>query len=178
MNKLVIIDRDGVINHDSQAYIKSPEEWLPIEGSLEAIAALNRGGYQVVIATNQSGIARGHYDLPMLNSIHEKLHRELLKVNGQVDEIFFCPHQPSDNCECRKPKPGLMLQIQKKYNVDLKECFFIGDSTTDIQLARTVGCKPILVLTGNGAKTLNENPDMQEILHFKNLAESVNYILS
>lgn len=177
MKKLIILDRDGVINHDSSEYIKSPDEWLPIAGSLEAIAHLNRAGYHVVIATNQSGIARGYYDLETLDRIHEKLVDELAQVGGYVDEIFFCPHHPEDKCNCRKPKPGLFYQIQEKYKIDLKNVFFIGDSLSDMQVAREVGCRPILVLTGKGVKTLAENPELREILSFANLAVAAEYVL-
>ncbi len=175
--KLIIIDRDGVINYDSDVYIKSPEEWLPIPGSLEAIAELNRAGYQVVVATNQSGIARGLYDLNMLEKIHKKIADELAKLGGRIDEIFFCPHHPDENCECRKPKPGLLYRIQKKYAVNLKDIFFIGDSIRDIQAAQTAGCKPILVLTGNGKWFLKEYPELLTIPHFGDLAAAVRYIL-
>jgi len=146
IKKFIILDRDGVINYDSDHYIKSPEEWHAIPGSLEAIADLNRAGYHVVVATNQSGIARGHYDLETLDRIHEKLMRELASVGGYIDEIFFCPHHPNDHCECRKPKLGLFLQIQKKYTVHFAETYFIGDSYTDMQVAEATGCKPILYL--------------------------------
>ncbi len=174
---LIILDRDGVINFDSEEYIKSPDQWIPIPGSLEAIAALNRAGYQVVVATNQSGVARGYYDLEMLDSIHEKMVHELAAVGGYIDEIFFCPHHPDENCECRKPKPGLLYQIQKKYAVDLADVIFIGDSIRDIQAAQTVGCKPMLVLTGSGEKFLQQYPELATTPQFANLAAAVEFIL-
>lgn len=177
MTNIIIIDRDGVINFDSPAYIKSPEEWLPIPGSLEAIAQLNRHNYQVVIATNQSGVARGYYDLETLDRIHEKLIAELAAVGGFVTEIFFCPHHPDENCFCRKPKPGLLHRIQEKFSVDLKNTFFIGDSWTDMQVAFAMGCKPILVLTGNGNKTLTEHPELANIQCFADLAKASDYII-
>jgi len=149
----IILDRDGVINYESHEYIKSPEEWLPIPGSLEAIATLNQAGYQVLIATNQSGLARGYFDLAMLEKIHAKLHAALHACGGTLTEIFFCPHHPADGCFCRKPQPGLFFQIRDKYALELKDVFFVGDSLCDVQAAKNAGCKPLLVLTGNGQKT-------------------------
>lgn len=172
----IILDRDGVINYDSPYYIKSPEEWHPIPGSLDAIAQLNRAGFRVIVVTNQSGIARGYYDLETLDHIHEKLMIELAKVGGYIEEFFFCPHHPDDNCFCRKPNPGLFYQIQKKYGIEFSDVYFIGDSITDLQVARSVGCKPILVLTGNGHQTLENYPNVVSIPYFSNLAESVKYI--
>jgi len=177
--KLIILDRDGVINFDSVGYIKSPDEWHPIPGSLEAIASLNRAGYQVVVATNQSGVARGYYDLAMLGKIHEKLASSLEKFGGKIEEIFFCPHHPDEKCGCRKPQLGMFHQIQKKYSpIDLKDTFFIGDSFVDMQVAFSLPCKPILVLTSNGQRTLKEHPELESIPHFANLAEAVQYILT
>ncbi len=177
MKKIVILDRDGVVNFDSLEYIKSPDEWQAIPGSLEAIAQLNRAGYHVIIVTNQSGIARGFYDLATLDQIHEKLIRELAAVGGHVDEILFCPHHPEVGCECRKPRPGLLYQIKEKYSVNLADTFFIGDSWTDMQVACTAGCKPILVLTGNGKKTLAEHPELTAIPSVADLAAAAQYIL-
>lgn len=173
----IILDRDGVINYDSDQYIKSPDEWQPIPGSLEAIALLNRHGYQVLVATNQSGIARGHYDLETLDLIHEKLMRELASVGGYVDEIFFCPHHPDEKCNCRKPQPGLIRRIQEKYKINLAETFFIGDSHVDILAAQSAGCKPLLVLTGNGQRLLANFPEFASIPSFADLAHAVDYVL-
>lgn len=173
----IILDRDGVINYDSDAYIKSPEEWLPIPGSLEAIAQLNRAGYQVLIATNQSGIARGLFDFDMLDLIHEKLLRELAAVGGYIQEIFFCPHHPEQNCFCRKPKPGLLLQMQEKYPVQMQHTFYIGDSYKDVQAAQTMGCRPLLVLTGRGKYELAEHPELAKVRSFVDLAEAVEFVL-
>lgn len=175
---LIILDRDGVINYDSDYYIKSPDEWLPIPGSLIAIAQLNRAGYRVVIATNQSGVARGLYDLEMLSQIHEKLIYELASVGGCIEEIFFCPHHPDENCGCRKPKLGMFKQIQEKYQADLSDTFFIGDTLTDIQVAKAVPCKPILVLSGKGQQALMMHPELAAVPHFLNLAEAVHYVLA
>ncbi len=174
---LIILDRDGVINYESNEYIKSPEEWVPIPGSLQAIAALNQAGYQVVIATNQSGVARGLFDLPMLEKIHAKLHAELESEGGKIADIFFCPHHPNDNCFCRKPQPGLFFQIREKYSVDLSQVFFVGDSISDIQAAKKAGCKPLLVLTGNGPKTLATFAQAVHIPFFKDLTGVVEFVL-
>lgn len=173
----IILDRDGVINYDSDYYIKSPDEWHPIPGSLEAIAWLNRAGYRVLIATNQSGIARGYYDIETLDLIHEKLMRELASVGGLVEEIFFCPHHPDENCECRKPKVGLFKQIQKKYPVNFAETFFIGDTLTDIQAAQTIGCKPILILSEKGKKVLAQHAELASVPSFPDLEAAVRYVL-
>ncbi len=174
--KLIILDRDGVINYDSYAYIKSPDELIFIPGSLEAIAELNRHHYQVVVATNQSGVGRGLFDVTMLNRIHEKILHALAALGGTIEEIFYCPHHPEDQCNCRKPKLGLFHQIQEKYQRDLKETFFIGDSEVDMMVALTLPCKPLLVLTSNGEKTV-ENPKYRDIPHFENLQKAVEYIL-
>ena len=154
--KLVILDRDGVINHDSDNFIKSPEEWRPIPGSLEAIARLNQAGYQVILATNQSGVGRGLFEVSTLNAIHDRMHRALGHIGGRVDAIFFCPHAQEANCECRKPKAGLLEEIARRFNVDLKGVPSVGDSLRDLQASAAVGAVPILVLTGKGEKTRAE----------------------
>ena len=132
-NQFIILDRDGVINYDSDAYIKKPEELKFIPGSLAAITELNRAGYTVVVATNQSGVARGYYDLAMLGRIHAKINQELANLGGHIDEIFFCPHHPDEHCDCRKPKLGMFYQIQKKFNITFADTYFIGDSVVDMQ---------------------------------------------
>jgi D-glycero-D-manno-heptose 1,7-bisphosphate phosphatase len=151
--KLVILDRDGVINFDSHDFIKSPEEWRPIPGSLEAIAKLNHAGYQVVLATNQSGVGRGLFEVSTLNAIHDRMHRALAQMGGRIDAIFFCPHAQDANCACRKPKAGLLVEIARRFNVDLKGVPTIGDSLRDLQAAAAVGAEPVLVLTGKGEQT-------------------------
>jgi len=151
--KLVILDRDGVINHDSDQYIKSPDEWRPIDGSLEAIARLNQWGWRVVVATNQSGIGRGLFGMDMLNAINGKMVKSLAQVGGRLDAIFFCPHAADSTCECRKPKPGLLLQIADRFNVELTNVPVVGDSLRDLQAAVAVDGTPYLVLTGKGQKT-------------------------
>ncbi len=151
--KLVILDRDGTINQDSEQYIKSPAEWKPIPGSLEAIARLTQGGWRIAVATNQSGIARGLFDMSTLNAIHAEMHRAVNLAGGRIDAIFFCPHAADSNCECRKPKPGLLREIASRFGVELDGVPMIGDSTRDVEAAAAAGAQPWLVLTGNGRKT-------------------------
>ncbi len=151
--KLVILDRDGTINQDSDQYIKSPQEWKPIPGSLGAIARLTQGGWRCVVATNQSGIARGLFDMSTLNAIHSEMHRAVGQAGGRIDAIFFCPHAADSNCECRKPKPGLLREIGSRFSVELEGVPVIGDSLRDVAAAAAVGARPFLVLTGKGKKT-------------------------
>ena len=151
--KLIILDRDGVINYDSDQFIKSPDEWKPIPGSLEAIARLNQEGYRVVVATNQSGIGRGLFDMPTLNAIHDKMHKSLAQVGGRIDAIFFCPHTNEADCSCRKPKSGMMLEISARYGVGLADVPAVGDSLRDLESAARLGASPYLVLTGKGNRT-------------------------
>ena len=151
--KLVILDRDGTINQDSAQYIKSPAEWKPIPGSLEAIARLTQGGWRIVVATNQSGIARGLFDMSTLNAIHTEMHRAVTQAGGRIDAIFFCPHAADSNCECRKPKPGLLHEIASRFGVELDGVPMVGDSLRDVAAAAAAGAQPWLVLTGNGRKT-------------------------
>jgi len=150
---LIILDRDGVINHDSDHYIKSREEWIPIPGSLEAISLLNKHGYIVAIATNQSGIARGYYSEATLADMHQKMIDLLKPLNGKIDGIFYCPHGPDDNCDCRKPKPGLYLQIARQFNTTLNGVIVVGDSYRDLEAALAVNANPVLVKTGKGLRT-------------------------
>lgn len=145
MLKLIILDRDGVINYDSPDYIKSPEEWHAIPGSLEAIARLNKAGYKIAIATNQSGVGRGYYSLETLEKINQKMFDAMKKVDAHVDALFFCPHKPEDNCDCRKPKPGLLVKIAEYLKIDLKDAIMVGDSERDIQAAQTAGVDGILI---------------------------------
>jgi D-glycero-D-manno-heptose 1,7-bisphosphate phosphatase len=154
MSDVIILDRDGVINHDSDDYIKSPEEWIPIDGSIDAIAALKHAGYRVAVATNQSGLGRGYFDLATLEAMHEKLHGLLAEHGVEIDGIFYCPHAPDDHCDCRKPKPGLLHLIRDAFDIDLEDTFFIGDSISDLKAARSVGARPVLVRTGKGERTL------------------------
>jgi D-glycero-D-manno-heptose 1,7-bisphosphate phosphatase len=151
--KLIILDRDGVINQDSDQFIKSPEEWRPIPGSLEAIARLCQADYRVVVATNQSGIARGLFDMPTLNAIHDKMHKAVALAGGRIDAVFFCPHGPEADCHCRKPRHGMLEEIASRYNMSLAEVPAVGDSLRDLEAAVKMGAAPILVLTGKGVKT-------------------------
>ena len=150
--KLVILDRDGTINEDRDDYVKSPEEWRPLPGALEAIARLNHAGWHVVLATNQSGLGRGLFEMSTLNQMHMKLTQQLAQHGGRIDAIFFCPHAPEDNCRCRKPLPGLFEQIGSRYGVDLSQVPAVGDTLRDLQAASSVGCKPHLVRTGKSAE--------------------------
>jgi D-glycero-D-manno-heptose 1,7-bisphosphate phosphatase len=154
--KLIILDRDGVINHDSDAYIKAPEEWRPIAGSLEAIARLTKAGYRVVVASNQSGVARGLFDLATLASIHAKMHQAVAAVGGRIDAVFFCPHAADAACNCRKPKPGMIEEILRRFDADARKVSVVGDSLRDLQAAAAVGCRPVLVLTGKGTDTMRK----------------------
>jgi D-glycero-D-manno-heptose 1,7-bisphosphate phosphatase len=167
---LIILDRDGVINYDSEQFIKSPDEWRPIPGSLEAIALLNRWGWRVVVATNQSGIGRGLFDMDMLNAIHDKMIKSLAQVGGRLDAIFYCPHSADSTCNCRKPKPGMLLEIGERFNADLTGVPVVGDSLRDLQSAAAVGGLPCLVLTGKGAKTRVEPELPEQTVVFENLA--------
>ena len=151
--KLIILDRDGVINQDSDAFIKTPDEWLPIAGSLEAIARLNQAGYKVVVATNQSGVGRGLFSMAALNAIHQKMHAAAQLAGADIDAVFFCPHAADDNCDCRKPKPGLFHEIAQRLDVSLKGVPTVGDSLRDLQAGYVAGCQPMLVLTGKGRLT-------------------------
>ncbi|MBI3069419.1 MAG: D-glycero-beta-D-manno-heptose 1,7-bisphosphate 7-phosphatase [Betaproteobacteria bacterium] len=175
--KLVILDRDGVINHDSAGFIKRPEEWDPIPGSLEAIAELNQAGFRVVIASNQSGLARGLFDMAALNAINDKMHKALGQAGGRIDAIFYCPHAAEANCACRKPKTGLFDEIARRLNVNLKDVPSIGDSLRDLQASAAVGARPMLVLTGEGARTRDEGGLPERTLVFADLAEAAKHIL-
>jgi len=152
--KLVILDRDGVINADSDQYIKSPEEWTPIPGSLEAIARLTQAGFRVVVATNQSGLGRGLFDMATLNAIHNKMHKAVNQLGGRIDAVFFCPHAQDAGCSCRKPQPGMLLEIAERFKLVLAGVPAIGDSLRDLQAASAAGARPILVLTGKGRQTV------------------------
>ncbi len=178
--KIVILDRDGVINHDSKDYIKSADEWLPIEGSIEAIARLSRAGLQVVVATNQSGLARGLFDQFALAQIHHKMCHMVEEAGGVIDGIFFCPHKPDDNCDCRKPGTGLLQQISREMHDDLKQSWFIGDSLKDLQAGRAYGCIPVLVQTGNGLTTQQALADnaLEKVAVFADLATVTEALLA
>lgn len=148
--KLVILDRDGTINQDSDVYVKSADEWLPMPGALEAIARLNHAGWHVVVASNQSGLGRGLFDVAALNAMHTKMHKLLSAVGGRIDAVFYCPHSPDEPCQCRKPAPGLFEQIGERYGMELTGVHTVGDSLRDLQAGAAAGCAPHLVLTGKG----------------------------
>lgn len=152
-SRLIILDRDGVINQDSDLYIKSPDEWIPIPGSPEAIAQLNQWGWRVVVCTNQSGIGRGLFGMDTLNAIHDKMIKTVAHAGGSIDAIFYCPHTNADECDCRKPKAGMLKEVAARYNVELADVPVVGDSLRDLQSALAVGAQPMLVLTGKGRKT-------------------------
>lgn len=175
--KLIILDRDGVINYDSDAYIKSPDEWRPIPGSLEAVTRLSKAGYRVVVATNQSGVARGLFDLPTLDRIHDKMKQAVAAAGGSIDAVYFCPHGPEDHCECRKPRPGLLKAIADNLKVGLKDVPAIGDALRDIQAAQAVGARPILVRTGKGEKTAQRGEGLSGVMVYPDLAAAVDALL-
>jgi D-glycero-D-manno-heptose 1,7-bisphosphate phosphatase len=176
--KFVILDRDGVINQDSDHFIKSPQEWIPIEGSLNAIARLSRAGIRVFIATNQSGLARGLFDIETLHAIHQKMLNEVQHQGGTIDAILFCPHGPNDQCDCRKPKPGLYLEVARRAGHSIKGVPVIGDSLRDLQAAEAVGARPILVRTGKGERTFAQLADqIADITVFDDLASAVEALL-
>ena len=154
--KLVVLDRDGVINHESDAFIKSPGEWIPIDGSIEAIGLLSRHGFTVAVASNQSGIGRKILDRQRLHAIHRKMRRTVNAAGGSIDRIVYCPHLPGDGCDCRKPLPGLLVRLARHYGVTMKGVPVVGDSARDLAAARAVDARPILVLTGNGRKTRDD----------------------
>lgn len=171
---LIILDRDGVINEDSDDYIKSPQEWEPIEGSLQAIATLTKNGYQVVIATNQSGIGRKLFTIDDLNSIHRKMDSHLAQYGGVIDAIFFCPHLPKDNCACRKPEPGLYYEISERLRISLNKVYCIGDKMTDVKAIQSAGGKPVLVRTGKGQAEIDQGLVPEGIPIYDSLASFVN----
>lgn len=174
---LVILDRDGVINHDSDDHVKSPQEWEPLPGSLDAIARLNRHGFRVVVATNQSGIRRKLFDIETLNRIHDKMHHDLAEVGGHIDAIFFCPCLPRDNCECFKPNPGMLIEIGARLRASLESVPVIGDSLRDVEAARAVDARPLLVRTGKGERTLADNPDL-DVEVFDDLAAAADALVA
>ena len=151
--RLIILDRDGVINHDSDEFVKSPSEWEPIDGSIEAIAELSNAGFTVAVATNQSGVGRKLIDLPTLEAIHKKMRQAVTDAGGDLGRIVFCPHHPDDNCDCRKPNPGLFNKLARQYGVPLNRVPMVGDSERDMVAAKAASGRPILVLTGNGQTT-------------------------
>ncbi|WPC05134.1 D-glycero-beta-D-manno-heptose 1,7-bisphosphate 7-phosphatase [Pseudomonas benzenivorans] len=174
--KLLILDRDGVINHDSDAYIKTLEEWIPMPGAIEAIARLSKAGWTVAVATNQSGLARGYYDAATLEAMHAHLRQLVAEQGGELGLIVHCPHGPDDGCDCRKPKPGMLQAIAEHYAVSLAGVWFVGDSSGDLQAAQAVDCQPVLVKTGKGERTLAK-PLPAGTLVFEDLAAVAAHLL-
>lgn len=175
--KLIVLDRDGVINQDSDAFVKTPDEWVALPGSLQAIARLSQADWTVVVATNQSGLARGLFDMATLNMIHDKMRREVMAAGGNIDAIFFCPHGPDDHCLCRKPLPGMFKDIARRYEAPLHNVPAVGDSLRDLQASHAAGCLPILVLTGNGRKTQDKGQLPEGTRVFDTLAAAVDTLL-
>jgi len=176
--KYIILDRDGVINYDSEHYIKTPDEWIPMPGSIEAIARLHQAGYKIAIATNQSGIARGLYNLDILNAIHEKLRSAVKLAGGNIDVIFFCPHHPEEQCGCRKPEPGMLLSAARHFDISLSGVHMVGDTWRDAQAAQQAGCTPLLVrsnMPGYFDDVSNKFPNVQK---FENLSQAVDFVLA
>ena len=175
--KIVILDRDGVINQDSVDFIKNPNEWIPIPDSLEAIARLNQHGFNVIIATNQSGIGRGLFDIETMNAINKKMLDLLAQVGGHIDAIFYCPHAEDSNCKCRKPKSGMLEEISTRFGANLKNIPAIGDATRDLEAYQAVGAQPILVKTGKGEETFVSKAYPKNTWIFNNLSQAVDKIL-
>ena len=176
--KLVILDRDGVINYDSDQFIKSPAEWKPIPGSLEAIARLTQAGFRVVVCSNQSGIGRGLLDMATLNAINEKMYKALAPLGGRIDALFYCPHPAEAGCSCRKPKPGMFEDIAQRFNTSIAGVPSVGDSLRDIEAAAAMGCRPMLVLTGKGRRTAADGGLPPDVLVFEDLAAAVHAIIA
>lgn len=176
--KLIILDRDGVINYDSDKYIKNVDEWEPIPGSLEAIANLTQNDFTVVVCSNQSGISRGLFSFEELNEMHTKMHKLVKQAGGEISAIFCCPHKPEDNCECRKPKPKMIFDICERFNVDnISTVMLVGDSARDLEAINNAGGIPVLVKTGNGKKTLTKSKIPPGTLVFENLFEVSEYLI-
>jgi D-glycero-D-manno-heptose 1,7-bisphosphate phosphatase len=176
--KLAILDRDGVINHDSEQFIKSPAEWRPIPGSIEAIARLNQNGWRIAVASNQSGIGRGLFDMATLNAINDKMMELVFRQGGRIDAIFFCPHTAAENCACRKPRTGMLEEIAARFHVDLKGVPCIGDSLRDLEAAEAVGAAPLLVLTGKGAATRAKGGMPRRTQVFADLEEASKHLVA
>ena len=176
--KVLILERDGVINEEPDDVVASAAEWQPIAGSLEAIARANSAGYHVVVASNQPGLAQGRLDIDALNDIHQRMFTELSMSGGHVDAVFFCPHAPEENCECRKPQPGMLVEIGERFHTGLQEVAVIGNSLRDIQAAKAVGARPILVRTGNWQHTMRHKQELVGVSVYESLATAVDALLS
>lgn len=175
---IIVLDRDGVINYDSDDYVKSVEEWIPLPRSMEAIGQLSKAGYEIAIATNQSGIARGYFDLDTLNAMHQKMVDLASEHGGTIQYIHFCPHGPDDHCDCRKPKAGLIDQIERKVNQTIAGSYMVGDSLRDLEAGVSKGLKPVLVLTGKGQRTLDKGVDLEDLQVFDDLMAFSEWLIS
>ena len=175
--KLIILDRDGVINEDSDDYIKSVDEWQPIPGSIEAIANLSKAGFTIAVATNQSGVGRGYYSLETLTAMHAKMTNLVQQAGGKISCIRYCPHTPDDNCDCRKPRPGLIHQIEKELSTNALGAWFVGDTIKDIEVATRCGCNPVLVKTGKGMRTLRNGLEFEGVKVVGNLREFADFLI-
>ena len=182
MTKLIILDRDGVINEDSDNYIRSVDEWIPVPGSIKAIAELSKAGYTIAVATNQSGLARGYFPESELDAMHNKMNTLVEAEGGKIETILFCPHSPDDHCDCRKPKPGMLKKLISLYDIAAYETWMVGDSLKDIQAGLSAGCKTALVKTGKGIRTLKvieeKEPQLKNTPLFNNLKEFSEQLLS
>jgi D-glycero-D-manno-heptose 1,7-bisphosphate phosphatase len=175
--RLLILDRDGVINEESDHFVKSPAEWKPIPGSLDAIASAYQFGFTIIVVSNQSGLSRGLFDIDQLNKIHTQMLSDVAKLGGRIEAVFFCPHGPEDRCRCRKPKPGLLLDVGNRLNANLNQATFIGDRASDIEAGQSVGAKFILVETGRGAETKSSFASDPELLIHTDLAAAVKWLV-
>ena len=176
-SKLIVLDRDGVINYDSDDYVKSVDEWIPLPGSMEALAKLTQAGFKIAIATNQSGISRGYFTVATLAAMHQKMLTLATEAGAKIDYIAYCPHGPDDHCDCRKPLPGLIHQIEKALNVDAKGCYMVGDSLRDLQAGQAAGMKAALVLTGKGQRTQTKNIGLEGVSIFTDLKHLIDQLL-
>ncbi len=178
MIKLIVLDRDGVINEDLEHPVASPDEWVPIPGSLEAIARLHQAGWRVAVATNQSGIERGLLDLETLHSIHQRMHELVNQAGGKIDVVAFCPHSELEQCSCRKPAPGMLYTICERLDIDPSNMIVVGDSLRDMQAAMVTAAAPVIVRTGKGQSTLDSNKGLEHIPAYDDLAAYVDTLLA
>ena len=178
MIKLIVLDRDGVINQDLARPIASPDEWTPIPGSLEAIARLTQAGWHLAVATNQSGIGRGLIDLDTLHAIHQRMHEKVNQAGGRIDVVAFCPHSDSSHCDCRKPAPGMLYTISERLDIDLSSVVVVGDSLRDMQAAMATAARPVIVRTGKGQATLDSNKGLEHIPAYDDLGSYVDALLT
>lgn len=178
MIKLIVLDRDGVINEDLEKPVATADEWVPIPGSLEAIARLHQNGWSVAVATNQSGLGRGIIDLSTLHQIHQRMHEMVNQSGGKIDVVAFCPHTDSDDCACRKPAPGMLYTISERLDVELSNVVIVGDSLRDMQAAMAAAATPVIVRTGKGQKTLDNHKGLEHIPAYDDLASYVDALLA